>query len=192
MIDKINTWLIKRCLVGRSQLGEFEREKIEYALSALFNETEKLIGIVVVFLTIERVRMFFVSLVVLMSLRIFTGGLHFSKRYHCFLFTLFFFLITVFLSEIFIIDKALGIVLFSLGFMNIVLCAPLPSKHRILVSERRKKRLRDQAKIVMSMWMICYIFIYDMLANIILWTVIAQQIEILYFKNLYGRKVKNE
>jgi len=192
MIDKINIWLIKKCLARRSQLDDFEKEKVEYALSVLFNETEKLIGIIFVFLIIGRVKMFLVSFIVLMSLRIFIGGFHFSKRYQCFLFTLLFFMVTVFLSEIFIVDKALGIGLFCLGFMNIVLCAPLPSKHRILVSERGKKRLRNQSKIVILMWIICYIFIFDMLANIILWTVMVQQIEILYSKITHGRKVKNE
>lgn len=191
MIDRINTWLIRRFLSVCTKLSEFEKGKVEYALSILLDEAEKLMGILVVFIFSGRVKMFCVSLVVLMSLRIFIGGLHFGKRYQCFLFTLSFFMVTVLLSEAFIIGKAMGLLVLCLCLINIVLCAPLPSKHRILVSERGKKRLRNRAVIAMLMWMICYILCDGILANIMLWTAIMQQLEILYFQIIYRRNLRN-
>ena len=192
MIDKINTWLIRRYLSVRNELSVFEKEKVEYALSILLNEIEKVIGVLSVFIFTGKVKMFLLSFVVLMSLRIFIGGLHFNKRYQCFLFTLLFFLVTVLLSEVFIIDKAMGCLVFCFSLINIVLCAPLPSRHRVLVSEGGKKRLRNMTILILSMWMICYIFLNGISANIILWTIIVQQLEILYYKFIYGRKLKYE
>lgn len=192
MIDEINIWLIRKYLSGCSQLSEFDKERIKYALSVILDEIEKVIGVLFVFILLGRLQMFFMSFVVLMSLRVFIGGIHFQKRYQCFLFTLSFFLISVFMSEIFIIYKTAGFIICCLGLTNIVLCAPLPSKHRILVSERREKRLRNRAMFIMAIWMICYIWSNKIVANLILWTVIVQQLEILYYIIFNRRKKRND
>ena len=192
MIEVINTWLIRKYLRSCSRLSEFDKERIKYALSVILDEIEKVIGVLFVFKLLGRLQMFFVSFVVLMSLRVFVGGIHFEKRYQCFMFTLSFFLISVFMSEIFIIYKTAGFIICCLGLMNIVLCVPLPSKHRILVSERREKRLRNRAMLVMSIWTICYIWSNTIVANLILWTVIVQQHEILYYKMFKQEEKRNE
>ena len=182
MIGKINNWLIKKYLNQRSELGEFDKERIEYALGILINESEKILAIVIIFIMICRVEMFLISFVVLMSLRIFIGGLHFSTRSGCFVFSTLFFVTTVFLSEFFYINKLVGLIIGCLACINISSCAPLASKHRILVTERGRKTLRKQSMVMLTIWLVCYMVLRKMVANVIIWTVIMQQMELLYYK----------
>ncbi len=182
MIDKFNRWLTTRYIDSCSELSDFDKDRIEYALMVLLDETEKILGILIIFAMLNKMNDFLLSFIVLMSLRIFIGGIHFSTRARCFTFTLCFFLSIVYISDIIMVDKLIGIPVCGVALLNIVLCAPLSSKHRILVTERGKKNLKRAAIIVMAMWTVGYILLNVKTANIILWTVIMQQLEILYYK----------
>ena len=183
----INIWIIKKYISKCQKLDNFDKERIVYALNIILSETEKFIGIILIFSVWGKLASLMISFVVLMSLRIFIGGLHFLKSYQCFVFTLIFFCLSVIMSEFIIVNKAIGFILCCLALVNIVLCAPLQSKHRALVSERGNERLRNGAVIIMIIWMICYIIFNRSISNLILWTIVMQQLEILYYK--YFRKV---
>ena len=188
MIDKINDLLIKKYLSYCRQLNSFDKERVEYALTIILDEMEKIITIFFIFILIGRVKMFLLSFIVLMSLRIFIGGVHFSTRSKCFFFSLLFFLVTVLMSEKIIIDRYIGLFIGLIAIVNIVLYAPLPSKHRILVEERRKKHLRKCALVEMIGWMFCYILIMREISNVIIWTVLMQQLEIVIYRFVRNRK----
>ena len=180
MIDKVNNIIIKKYISSCGETNDFNRERIEYALKILLNEGEKIFGILVFFICMGLAKAFALSFVVLMSMRIFIGGIHFTTRLKCFSFTTLFFMIVIHMSEYFVLCKVVGVVVGCVAFVNIILFAPLKSKHRILVTEGRRIHLRKCALVALVIWLIFYSALEDNEANLIMWTVVMQQTELLY------------
>ena len=180
MIDKVNNIIIKKYISSCDEINDFDRERIEYALKILLNESEKIFGVLVFFICMGKAKAFAFSFVVLMSMRIFIGGIHFTTRWRCFSFTTLFFMIVIHMSEYFVLCKVVGVVVGCVAFVNVILFAPLKSKHRILVTEGRRIHLRKCALVVLVIWLIFYSASEDNVANLIMWTVVMQQTELLY------------
>ena len=189
MIDKFNNKLIKNYLRHCSAQNDFDRERIGYALKLLLDEGEKILGIAIIFIILGRCEDFILSFLVLMSLRIYIGGLHCSTRIRCFLFSLSFFMVSVLMAELICVSKFIGIIISMFAFINVVHCAPLPAKHRILVSKRGEKRLRNRALLIMVLWILHYILVNKRMANLILWTIIMQQMELILYRIFISKGV---
>lgn len=180
MIDKVNNIIIKKYISSCGEANDFDKERIEYALKILLNESEKILGILVFFICIGQAKAFLISFVVLMSMRIFIGGIHFTTRLRCFSFTTLFFMMVIYMSGYFVLYRVVGVVVGCVAFVNVILFAPLKSKHRILVTEGRRKHLRKCALVAVVIWLVFYSVLEENVANLIIWTVIMQQIELLY------------
>lgn len=192
MVDKFNNWLVERYLRSCDLLSEFDRERIEYSMKMLLNETEKIGILTILFWLAGKLNIFILAFIVLMSLRIFVGGMHFSTRARCFLFTLLFFSLIVVLSNIVFINRVIGLLICGLALLNIVLCAPLSSRHRILVLERGKDKLKKCAVITLLIWTVLSATLNEKLSNVIVWTVTMQQFEILYYKICIRKENEHE
>lgn len=188
MIDKINNWIIKRYINNCGDISDYDKVRISYSLDLVLGEGEKLMLLMLFFMLFEKTFFLMLALSVLMSLRIYIGGIHFSTRFRCFSFTLFFFICVYFFSSLIYVNKIIGLMICGVALVNICLCAPLASKHRILVSEKGKIKLKKRAMIVMIVWLVVYIMSSVGVSNIIIWTVTIQQLEILYYKMNLLRK----
>lgn len=188
MVDRFNEWLIKKYLRSCSMLSEFDKERIKYSMNLLLNEGEKIMALVLLFGVIGQLKTFIFSFVVLMSIRAFVGGIHFSTRCRCFSFTLLFFMMVMFLSNFIIINQQTKLVISGLSLINTMLCAPLPSKHRVLVLERGRDILRKRSVIMVLIWIVVSVMLSEKLSNVIVWTVVLQQMELLYYKIFLSRK----
>lgn len=189
MVDRFNNWLIKKYLNSCGSLDEFDKERIAYSMNILLNEFEKIVLIMLLFASVGKLELFIFSFIVLMSLRIFIGGIHFSTRCGCFIFTSIFFITVMVLSNYVIIGTCIiKLIIFGVAIMSIVLFAPLPSKHRMLVLEGRKYRLKRYSVFVMIIWAMLSLLVMRKLANVVIWTVIMQQLEILYYEIFIRRK----
>ena len=169
-------------------LSEFDKERIRYSMNMLLNEAEKIVVLVLQFGVVGQLDMFVLSFMVLMSLRAFVGGMHFTKRWQCFLFTLLFFVVVIVSSKIVLINQVTRLLIGGLALINIVFCAPLPSRHRILVLERGRDILRKRAVITMFIWIVVSVMLSEKLSNVIVWTITMQQFEILYYQIIFKRK----
>lgn len=124
MKDKILTYL-----QTQHNFSLLESKKIIYALEAILSESSKIIILLALAIPFQCVSEFILITVVLLSIRCYSGGLHFSHYISCLGFSLLFYAITILLARYPLSDVgiALGLIL-SLG--TFALIGPITSVMR--------------------------------------------------------------
>lgn len=124
MKDKILTYL-----QTQHNFSLLESKKIIYALEAILSESSKIIILLALAIPFQCVSEFILITVVLLSIRCYSGGLHFSHYISCLGFSLLFYAITTLLARYPLSDVgiALGLIL-SLG--TFALIGPITSVMR--------------------------------------------------------------
>ena len=102
MIDKLSG-LFTNKISEYSSYSEEEIKKIDYALAVLLGESAKLIILYILFFFLGMLDFLIFSLIILITLRSFSGGIHFDSNFMCLIFTMLFFLITSYIFLKFIL-----------------------------------------------------------------------------------------
>jgi len=134
--------------------------KIRYALDIIKNETIKIVILIVLFSVAGSMKEFLFAAIILFPLRFTSGGMHLKTNIGCFLFSLSFFVSTIWILPL--IQTPFGL-LFSLLIVStivIIVLSPIASYKRPIHTNSRLKTLRRNAIIFI---------IVDFLVLIILW-----------------------
>ena len=178
-IDLIALQVYRENLLPHSDI-----RKMRYAMTVLFNESIKLILLFLIFRFLGYQSLFLFSFMVLVSIRIFAGGIHCEKNISCFVASLIFFLLSVIILPQYLITIAPKIlILISVtSVLFIIFLAPLPSPQRPIQSEKRKKRLQGLAIFFTLFWQgILWFFIQDpVFFSCGIWTIFLQSIQLLW------------
>lgn len=126
---------------------------MSYALQAIIGEFLKVLLLLILFVALGQVRYFFLSFIILTTIRSFAGGYHAQNFRNCLIYSIFFFLVAVeigiFMSD-FIIHYRFIIISISLGL--ILVYAPVPSIQRPITNRNRYVTLKILAIIVTLLW----------------------------------------
>lgn len=122
----------------RFSLNEIEKIKLNYSLKVIINDLSKIVIFYFIFSLFNKEIVLLYSLVALIPVRSFTGGLHFKKYLSCLLFTIGFLLATYFSTSTFILTDLKLLLLCLFVIVVIITYAPLPSKFRPKYSNRKK------------------------------------------------------
>jgi len=150
MIDKITAYICRN-----SELKENDAEKIQYALTAIFNDLSKFIVLLILFSLIGKERYFIFSSIILLSIRGFSGGVHFDTTIKCFAFTALIFIITSIIAPFYF--RTFYVVYYivaALSLLIITIKSPSPSVNRPIRSEKRRQRLKVLATLFTAAWVV--------------------------------------
>lgn len=136
--SRVTTLICKNTIVK-----ENDEEKIKYALLVFMNEVVKLIILISIFLFIGKFNYFVFSIVILLTLRTFSGGKHFNSSLKCLAISMVFFIITciVFIDYITIPIKLNYLIIF-ISLILIVVFSPCPNPKRPIRHKKRRWRLK--------------------------------------------------
>ena len=134
--------------------SEEEIEKIDYALKAILGEAFKLVVLLIIFFFLGKVNFFMFSLLILMTIRSFSGGIHFDTTFKCLVFTILFFLVTSFIApniniNYLNINYTLGII----SFIIICIKSPCPSPRRPIKRKKRRRILKNLSIFSTAIWL---------------------------------------
>lgn len=137
-----------------------DKAKIQYGLSILLSEGFKVIFLLMFFNIIHCQRYFYFSLLIIMSTRVFSGGIHLKGTLNClFLTTMLFF----FTSSLAPLMPRLPIVCYlfvSLGSIIIVLVrAPICSVRRPIKDNKKKLQYKFTAAFSVTLWTFILFFL---------------------------------
>lgn len=148
MIEKISISICKN-----SQVSKDDLEKVQYALASIINDVSKFLILIVFFSIINRENYFLHSLIILLSIRIFSGGIHFQSYNKCLCFTFCIFLITSIIAPILpSLGLEINYVIISFSIAVIAWKAPSQSVNRPIRSEKRRCRLKILAIFFTLTW----------------------------------------
>lgn len=181
MLQKLATYICKY-----ETSDKYAVIKVTYALKCIFNDIYKLIFLIILFFTLGKLNYFVFSLIILFSVRPFSGGIHFNTSLSCLAFTTCFFIITALISSyIPQLPRLIYIILMLISLSIIAIKSPVTTKKRPIISIKRFKILKCSAIFITISWG-CFLLLYlrnIKFANCGLLTIFIQSLQLLKFKN---------
>lgn len=160
-------------------------EKINYAIETILNEAFKIIILLILFSILGKLRYFNFSMIILLSIRIFSGGLHSKTFLGCLLWTTLFFTATSIVAPI-IPKISIGIYyLISLFNLSVIITkSPYPNPYRPIKSKKRRQVLKILAVFFAMFWTIVLLFFTNDICylNCGIFTILLQSLQLLYVK----------
>ncbi|MBN7771947.1 accessory gene regulator ArgB-like protein [Clostridium aminobutyricum] len=116
--------------------------KIRYALAVLKDELIKTILLICIFALLGQLKPFLMVMLLILPIRLSTGGIHFQRNIPCFLFSLGYFLVAVCLLPLLKVELTFLYSVLGLSILTIAVCPLAPSEKRPIIS--RKKYLQNK------------------------------------------------
>ena len=136
-----------------------ELEQIQYALHTILNEVFKIIILIILFSVIGNLNYLLFSMIILLSIRLFSGGLHAKTLFGCLMWTILFFTLTSIIAPL--LPKLSPSFYYILSLLNltvIVVQAPSPNTKRPIKKKKRKQYLRILAISFSIFWTYILLF----------------------------------
>lgn len=166
-------------------LSHSDIRKMRYGMTVISHEMIKIILLFISFKLIAYLDLFLFSFFILMSIRTFSGGLHFESSLICFIFSFAFFLLTVvILPNLFPVSFYPGLIIGLGGVLILSLNSPRPSALRPIINNKRRQILKFLSFLSSLIWLvILLIFIKNPLFFACgIWTICLQAIQLLLGK----------
>ena len=148
------------------QFTDLEMKRLKYTLKAVSSELIKTLMLSVLFFKLGHLPEFFIGVLVLITIRCNSGGLHMEHFTTCLLFTLTFMLLSV--------------IVLALCTLTTFLTAPVASKKRPPAAPEAKRRYRNRATVLLFIYSICIIILKTTpIADICFWIIVLQTLQLL-------------
>lgn len=136
-----------------------ELEQIQYALTTILNETFKITILLILFSAIGKLSYLLFSMLILFSIRLFSGGLHANTLLGCLMWSTLFFTATSILAPL--LPKLNQYIYYILGLLNLVVISvqsPYPNPIRPIKKKKRKQYLKILAIFFSVIWIYIILF----------------------------------
>lgn len=183
-------------------LSHEELRKMRYGMEVILNEMIKIAILTALFTILNKLNYFLISLVILITIRCFSGGLHFHSNFSCLLFSIIFLTAAayspIYLPVGFLRYRYLAMVL-SIGAIGAL--SPIASINRPIRSKRKQRTLKFTAVLFTVFW--TYILLFKIqdpgVISCGITTIMLQALQLIasYIFNLFkdiniGRRLRHE
>jgi len=137
-----------------------DRARIQYGLSIFLSEGFKIVSLILLFNFIHNEKYFYFSLLVLMSIRVFAGGVHVTGALNCLLLTILFFICTSVLAPL--MPRLPTVYYLFVGIFSLVIAlvrAPICSVRRPIKDSKKKLQYKLTAASFVTLWTIILLFL---------------------------------
>lgn len=185
MIDKFVLRLTSS-LCAETYNNPKDRAKIQYGLSVLISEGSKIVFLVLFFNILHTQKYFYFSLLILMSTRVFAGGVHLKGTLNCLLLTTLLFISTSVLAPL---TPGLATVYYLLvgtaSFVIALVRAPISSTRSPIKDYKKKLKYKFMAAFSVALWTaIILLFLQSTTyVNCGFSTILMQSIQLVLVKN---------
>lgn len=168
---------------------ELEIARIRYVIISFISETSKLAVLFTAFSLMNRQTELLAAILVLLSIRNFTGGIHLSHYLSCLLFTFSFLLGAIVLAEFCFPPLWIQILCLTAGIFIIGIIGPVSSDRRPAPSRKKGNVFRFVACSVVFVYILLLLNVrYLPFRNIIFWVSILQILQLAAAKLIKERK----
>lgn len=172
---------------------ELEIARIRYVIISFISETSKLAVLFTAFSLMNRQKELLAAILVLLSIRNFTGGIHLSHYLSCLLFTFSFLLGAVELAELCFPPLWIQILCLAAGILIVGVIGPVSSDRRPAPSKKKGNIFRIIACMVLLVYILLLLNVrYLPFRNLIFWVSILQILQLAAAKLIKERKQHHE
>ena len=161
-----------------------DKAKIQYGLSVILSEGLKFISLILFFTIIHNQKYFYFSLCILLSIRIFAGGIHVKGTLNCLLLTTLLFIFTSVLAPL--MPRFHTAYYLFVGIVSLVIVlvrAPICSVVRPIKNNKKKLQYKFTAALAVAIWTIVLLLLGNTpYINCGFSTIFAQSIQLVLVK----------
>ncbi|MFV0518074.1 MAG: accessory gene regulator B family protein [Aminipila sp.] len=158
--------------------------KVTYALAVIKNELIKTLLLLLIFALLGQAKTFLIVMLLILPIRISTGGVHFQKSIPCFLFSLTYFFLSIFVFPLLKLQQLSCYCLLAISSIIICICPLAPSEARPILS--RKKYLQNKYFSIIYLCIFNVIVLVVLKDNLIItiscWALFLHSVELLFLK----------
>lgn len=171
---------LSECIATLPNLSEKEKARLTYFFTCIIYEGSKLILFFIYFGITHHLKSFCYSLMILLPLRVISGGLHFKHYSACLLFSFgYFYIVNILLSQISVSLPVSAAALCICIVINSKI-GPVTSDSRPALTAERIKKSRQRSTIITIYEAMLTIIFYDTpLATVGLWTIILHSVQLM-------------
>ena len=149
------------CYIGNNSnfKSSEELEQIQYSLITILNEIFKIITLIILFKSIGKLNYLLFSMIILLSIRLFSGGIHAKTLFSCLMWTTLLFTLTSVIAPL--IPELSPCIYYLLSLLNltvIIIQAPYPNSKRPIKKKKRKLYLKILAVSFSIFWTYILLF----------------------------------
>ncbi|WP_334292679.1 accessory gene regulator B family protein [Geosporobacter ferrireducens] len=146
-------------------LSHGDIRKMKYAMRVIWNEGLKFVILLSLFTMLNKMYLFLFCLSLLLSIRAFSGGLHFESSFLCLIVSLSFFSLAILILP-YLLPMPLPLAILLILISIIVICcySPMPSRFRPISNQKRKRILKYLSLFFTLLWIYIlfkFVFTYD-------------------------------
>lgn len=164
-------------------INEHDKKMLIFSITCIFYDVSKLLLFIIIFALLHRLDLFLFAFILLLPLRLSSGGLHFKHYTSCLLFSLgYFLLVTIPLAGISIPGE---ITLISLGLCTIVngVLSPILSASRPPLPENKIIRCKKKTLLATSFGFLLLILFYQTKFFAVgYWTILLHSVQLIIAK----------
>jgi Membrane protein putatively involved in post-translational modification of the autoinducing quorum-sensing peptide len=154
MIENLSRKITDKIVLDNEYTDE-DVEKIQYSLEAIIGEVSKMTFLIVFFLSLGRLKYFIFSSIILISIRIYSGGVHGKNNLECLIYSLIIFTFPcIIVIDIINWNIVIFKVLAVFSILIIAFFSPIPSVNRPIISRKRKLKFKILATFFCIAWII--------------------------------------
>lgn len=172
------------------ELSAIEKAKLRYSMDVLFTDISKLLILLITFSLFGKSKEYIYSVVALLTIRPFTGGLHYDTYLSCLLFTATFFSIVIILNSTISLSY-FAVFIFAFSFIVIYGIAPITHKNRPGYSKNKKSYFKTLSLVIVLIHFVSYLIsMKSLYLNISIWVILLQSFQLLIKKgaDIYEKK----
>jgi accessory gene regulator B len=159
MIDKLALQLTS-LICTETYNNTKDRARIQYGLTVLLSEGFKIVFLILFFNIIHKEKYFYFSLLIILSTRLFAGGVHLKGTLNCLIATTLLFIFTSVLSPL--VPKlpvAYYLLVSIISLVIILVRAPIYSVRRPIKDNKKKLQYKFTAALFVAIWTIILLFL---------------------------------
>lgn len=173
--------------------SDYEIARIRYAIICVLSEASKFLIMLLIFSLICKTKEFIIALIVLLSIRNFTGGIHLKHYMSCLCFSIGFLAIILLSALFFRIPEWMQTIIMGVGVVLIYRIGPISSDSRPELSEKQKFMNKLIACSVLLFYICLFLFTEKLpFQNLIFWVIFFQIMQLCAAKIIRKRRFSHE
>ena len=183
----------KKSTLEKTELTKLENARIHYLFLCLFSEGSKFLIMYIIFHALHMTGEYLITLIVLLSVRNFSGGIHLKHYTSCLIFTFTFILGIILVSRVLVLNPVIESLILLAAASLLFITGPVTSTNRPDLSLEQNKAFRRTGAVIILIYSVLLLCMRTLTCHdLIFWVIVFQILQLIAAKMIKERREHHE